>query len=314
MSEHCEEIVADLVAECNLTPEAQTQLDEQSGALLGLYSGDAVFAAQKIHIYIFEPIDEAIQEELFSEEWLNELTKNELALTLVKTLEDFMGDLEEFVDELMVGKTLDALVTATVIFYLKCLLRKSAAHKGNKPLWSNNERALDRMKGDIETMKGYFEDLMDGYPALRRAVPEQFEILDTVHELLAIAAGISNSSDRDFVILFQKRIKNIPITKLVVGELWHLVNPSGEKEIYEKIEVMGAELAAVAPNDPEAFDIALARQTVPGLRLDQELARLCDDNKRNRPGLNRSAMEQGQAMLSKWRETWQNLVDEVNEA
>jgi len=297
------------VAECNLAKEAQDALDEQSSVLLGLYSGDAVFASQKVHIYIFEPIDEAISEELFSEEWLNELTGNELALTLVKTLEDFMGDLEEFLDELMVGKTLDALVTATVIFYLKNLLKK--AHTSNKKgLWSNTERALERIKGDIETMKSYFEDLEGDYPALKRAVPDQFEILDTVHELLSIAAGLSNSTDQDFVIFLQKRIKNIPITKLVCGDLWHLVNPAAEKAIYEKIDAMEAELTAVAPNDPEAFDIALARQTVPGLRLDQELARLCDENKRNRPGLNRTAMEQGQAVLNRWRETWQNLVEE----
>jgi hypothetical protein len=314
MSEQCEEMIADLVAECNLDQAASDQLDEQSSVLLGLYSGDAVFAAQKVHLYIFEPIDEAISQELFSEEWLNELTGNELALTLVKTLEDFMGDLQEFVDELMVGKTLDALVTATIIFYIKCLLKKSADHKNNKEsLWSDNARALERMKGDIDTMRGYFEDLEDAYPALKRAVPHQFEILDTVHELLSIAAGLSSSSDRDFVIVLQKRIRNIPITKLVVGDLWHLVNPAGEKAIYEKIDVMETELNAVAPNDPEAFDIALARQTVPGLRLDQELARLCDENKRSRPGLSRTATEQGQIMLSKFRETWQNVVEEFNE-
>ena len=314
MSENCEEVLADLVAECSLTEEASNQLDEQSGVLLGLYSGDAVFAAQKVHIYVFEPIDESIAEELFSEEWLNELTNNELALTLVKTMEDFMGDLEVFLDELMVGKTLDALVTATVIFYIKYLLKKVAAHKSNKePLWSNTPRALERIRGDIDTMRAYFDDLVDVYPALKRAVPEQFEILDTVHELLSIAAGLSQSSDRDFVIMFQKRIRNIPITKLVVGDLWHAVNPTAEKDIYEKIDVMETELNAVAPNDAEAFDVALARQTVPGLRLDQELARLCDESSRSRPGLNRTATEQGNIMLSKWRETWQNLVEEAKE-
>jgi Exocyst complex component Sec6 len=314
MSEQCEEMIAELMAECNLTQEASDQLEEQSSVLLGLYSGDAVFAAQKVHVYIFEPIEEAISVELFSEEWLNELTGNELALTLVKTLEDFMGDLEEFVDELMVGKTLDALVTATIIFYFKCLLKKSAEHKNNKSsLWSDNQRALDRMKGDIDTMRSYFEDLQGAYPALKRAVPHQFEILDTVHELLAIAAGLSNSSDRDFIIVLQKRVRNIPITKLVVGDLWHLVNPSAEKAIYEKMEVMETELNAVAPNDPEAFDVALARQTVPGLRLDQELAMMCDKNKRSRPGYNRTAAEAGQAMMEKWRKTWDKMVEEIKD-
>jgi len=312
MSDNCEEILADLIAECNLTEEAQNQLDEQSGVLLGLYSGDAVFAAQKVHIYIFEPIEESISEELFGEEWLTELTNNELALTLVKTLEDFMGDLEVFIDELMVGKTLDALVTATVIFYFKYLLKKAQSHHSKtEPLWSNTRKALDRIRGDIDTMRGYFDDLMNVYPALKRAVPQQFEILDTVHELLSIAAGVSQSSDRDFIILLQKRIRNIPLTKLVVGDLWHAVSPTTENDIYEKIDVMETEMNAVAPNDAEAFDVALARQTVPGLRLDQELARTCDASRRSRPGYDRTALEHGNIMLSKWRETWQNLVEEA---
>lgn len=223
-----------------------------------------------------------------------------------------MGDLEVFIDELLVGKTLDALVTATVIFYFKYLLKKCQNHHSKtEPLWSNTKKALDRIRGDIDIMRAYFDDLMSIYPALKRAVPAQFEILETVHELLSIAAGISQSSDRDFIILLQKRIRNIALTKLVVGDLWHAVNPYSEKDIYEKMDVMETEMNAVAPNDAEAFDVALARQTVPGLRLDQELARTCDASRRSRPGYDRTALEQGNLMLSKWRETWQNLVAEA---
>jgi len=312
MSERCEEILSDLVAECNLSAEASENLEEQSAVLLGLYSGDAVFAAQKVHLYIFEPIEEAISEELFSPTWLDELTNNELALTLVRTLEDFMSDLEIFLDELTVGKTLDALVTATVNFYIKVLLTKSHNYKDNKnPYWPDNPRALQRIRGDINTMKEYFESLAPSYPSLGRIIDSEFEVLDTIHELLSIGAGVSSSTDRDFVIFLQKRVKNLPITKLVAGDLWHLVKPQEEKLIYEMIEEMEEELIAVAPNDETAFDVALARQTVPGLRLDQELARLCDQSKRNRPGLKRTALEQGEAVLSRWRKTFDHLVEEV---
>jgi hypothetical protein len=304
--------LTDLVAECNLAPEASENLEEQSAVLLGLYSSDAVFAAQKVHLYIFEPIEEAIGEELFGDEWLNELTNNELALTLVRTMEDFMSDLEIFLDELMVGKTLDALVTATVNFYIKTMLLKSHGHNSNKkPFWSDNARALDRIRGDIQVMKEYFESLAPSYPSLGRGIESEFEVLDTMHELLSIGAGISRSTDRDFVIFLQKRVKNLAITKLVVGDLWHLVKPQGEKEIYELVESMEEEMAAVAPDDETAVDVTLARQTVPGLRLDQELAKLCDQSKRSRPGLKRGAVEQGEAVLGRWRKTFGNLVEEV---
>ena len=99
MSEKCEEIVEEIKDECKLTPEATETLEEQTAAILGLYSSDAVYAAQKTHMYIFEPIEDAIFEDMFGEEWLNELTHNELALTLVRTLDDFMEDLEAFLDE-----------------------------------------------------------------------------------------------------------------------------------------------------------------------------------------------------------------------
>lgn len=315
MSEKCEEILSEMIAECRLSQTASDALDEQSAILLGLYSGDAVYAAQKVHIYIFEPIEEAIADELFGDEWLDELTNNELSLTLVRTLEDFMGDLEQFLDELMVGKTLDALVTSTVIFYTKCLIRKSTAHNNNKKsLWGDsNERALERIRGDIIVMREYFESLAMSYPSLNRSLENEFEILDTIHELMSIASGCSRSTERDFIIVLQKRIKNMALTKYLVGDLWHLVKPDGEKAVYELVDSLEEELIAVAPNDDKAVDACLARQAVPGLRLDQELAKLCEESRtqRSRPGMQRSASEQGEAMLNRFRSTWEGLGEEA---
>jgi hypothetical protein len=50
MSEKCEEVLSEMVAEYRLSPQASEALDAQSDILLGLYSGDAVFAAQKTHV------------------------------------------------------------------------------------------------------------------------------------------------------------------------------------------------------------------------------------------------------------------------
>ena len=319
MSDKCEEILNDLMEETNLSETATEILEEQSGALLGLYSSDAVFAAQKVHMYMFEDIEEAIAGELFGEAWLNVLTNNDLALTLVRTIEDFLGDLEHFLDELMVGKALEALVTATVLFYVKTLLKKATKHTSkSKTFWSNNKRALERMRGDITVMRQFFEELAGSYPSLSRLIESEFEILDTVCELLSIANGSSSSGDRDFVILFQKRVKNIPITKFVVGDLWHLVNPANEEYIYRLVDSMEEELIAVAPTDEEAFDVVLARQTVPGLRLDQELAKHCEKSrgKRKRLGISNTTVEEGEIMLRRWKKTWtkvQNTLEEFQD-
>jgi hypothetical protein len=314
MSDNCEEILNDLMEETNLSEASTEILEEQSGALLGLYSSDAVFAAQKVHIYVFEPIEEAIADELFGEEWLNELTHNDLTLTLVRTIEDFMGDLEEFLDVIMVGKTLEALITSSVLFYVKVLMSKARDHTSkSKSYWSDNTRALERIRGDITVMRQFFDDLADSYPSLPRVIESEFEILDTFHELLSIANGSSQSEGRDFVILLQKSVKNIPITKYVVGDLWHLVDPSTEEAVYTMIDSMEEELTAVAPTDETAIDVALARQTVPGLRLDQELAMHCEDSrgKRARPGMSRTAAEEGEIMLNRWKKTWTKMTEDL---
>jgi hypothetical protein len=192
-------------------------------------------------------------------------------------------------------------------------MRLAHSHQHNKKsVWSDNKRALERMRGDISVMREYFESLASSYPALNRAVETEFEILDTVHELMSIAAGYSRSTDSDFIILLQKRVKNITITKFAVGDLWHLVKPTDEKAIYDMVDKMEDQLKAVAPNDEGALATILARQTVPGLRLDQELAKLCEEGrtKRSRPGLKKSTAEQGEIMLNSWKKTWEKLIVE----
>lgn len=301
MSEKCEEIVDEVKDECNLSPEATETLDEQTAALLGLYSSDAVYAAQSTHIYIFEPIEEAIADDLFGQEWLDELTHNELALTLVRTLDDFMEDLEAFLDEVMVQKTVEAQISSSVNFYIRMILRAASEHNsGRASAFADNEKALNRMRGDVHVIRDYFEGLAESMPTLNRLIEKEFEFLDTILELIAIAAGISTSNARDFILLLQKRVRNVSITKFVVGDLYHLVNPKQEKDIYETIETMEQQMAAVAPTDEKAASVAQARNTVQGLRVDQMMAIHCDESKRKRP-IGKSSMELAESTLKIWR-------------
>jgi len=304
MSEKCEEIVEEIKDECNLTPEATETLEEQTAALLGLYSSDAVYAAQKTHIYIFEPIEEAIFGDIFGEEWLNELTHNELALTLVRTLDDFMEDLEAFLDEVMVQKTVEAQISASVNFYIRCLLVKSSQHNsGRNSYFSDNEKAFARMRGDVNVIREYFEGLADSMPTLVRVIEREFDLLEAVLELLAIAAGTSKSDARDFILVLQKRIRNVAITKFVVGDIYHLVKPADERTVYELIDTMEQEMNAIAPTDEKAAALAQDRNTVPGLRMDQIMAKHCDESKRKRP-LKQGALDMAESALRSWRPTF----------
>ena len=304
MSETCDSVVSEIRNETRLPPQVLEQLEEQAAAVIGLYSADAVYAGQKAHVYIFEPIQEAISADLFGTDWLDDLTHNQLAWTLVRTLEDFMEDLEAFLDEFMVQKVVEALVSASVVFYTRALLQKASIHKSNKEaFFSDNQKALDRMSGDISTIKDYFEEQAKSMGSLKRIVDREFEVLTAIQEMMAIAAGVSQSDPHDFILVLQKCIRNITITKLIVGDIYHLMQPTEERSVYDLVDSMEEEMTMIAPTDERAVASAQERSTVPGLRLDQMMAKHCDLSQRKRP-FKATAMERTELVLQNWRGTW----------
>jgi len=310
MSEQAEELLEEIQDEDQLNEKSQQTLEASSEELFSLYSNDAVYAAQCVHIHIFEPISEAIEEELFGKQWEEELTRNELALTLVRTLEDFMGDVEQYMDSLMVRKTVDALVTSSVIFYIGCLIKKSESHNSNKvPMFSDVDLALNRMLGDFKIMREYFEGLGERFPGIERHVEREFEVLGTVHELLSIAGGLSESDAADFIVMIQKRVKDVNLTKHFISDLWHLVSPTEERAIWELVESMEETMNEIAPTDDEAAQVALGRSSVPGLRLDAMMANNYMNSKRKR-SVKASVAEK---MMTGWQSKWASNEDDEDD-
>lgn len=85
MSEQCESIVLDLQSICSDETKT-TMLQDNCDALVSLYSGDAVFAAQKTQYYVFEPIWTNIANDYFGFKWEVDYTYNELSVKVVRTL------------------------------------------------------------------------------------------------------------------------------------------------------------------------------------------------------------------------------------
>ena len=107
-----------------------------------------------------------------------------------------------------------SLMSATIIFYAKCLLQRAEKHRNNKrPYFGDVKTALDRMTGDIRVLRDYFEGLVPQMPSLKKNIEKDFEILTTIHELLSIAAGFSVSDAEDFILVLQKRVRDVGITK-----------------------------------------------------------------------------------------------------
>ena len=193
-----------------------------------------------------------------------------------------MEDLEVFLDEFMLKKCVDALVTSFAIFYLKCLMLKAENHNSNRNgYFGSNELALERMDRDIKLVRDYFDGLAEGMPALAKVVEKEFEILTTVQELMRIASGNHDSDASDFIFVLHKKIKDVNITRYLVGDLWHLMMPTQEKFVLDLMKDMEESLYAISP--PVEASFIQDRMDVPGLRFDETLAEFFIEGKRDRP-------------------------------
>ena len=268
MSEKCEDMVSEVVSQCEFSKDLIAKLETSSGDLMGVYSSDAVYSARSVHIYVFDPIEDQIGVKLFEEDWEAARVNNDLAISLVRTLEDFREDLEHYMDDFMVVKSMMSLMSATIIFYAKCLLQRAEKHRNNKrPYFGDVKTALDRMTGDIRVLRDYFEGLVPQMPSLKKNIEKDFEILTTIHELLSIAAGFSVSDAEDFILVLQKRVRDVGITKHIVGDLWHLVAPTEERYVWELVESMEEQLMAIAPADDTLALEVNDRSYIKGLRF-----------------------------------------------
>lgn len=210
-----------------------------------------------------------------------------------------MADLETFLDEFMLKKTVDALIASSVVFYIHCLLLKAENYTNNKKAYfADTSIALVRMDKDIKILRDYFDGLSEGMPALGKVIEKEFEVLTTLQELIRIAIGVSNTDASDFIVVLHKRLKDINITKYVVGDIWHLVQPTEERTVWELTESLEATLNAVCP--PDNSKIAKDRTIVPGLRLDQTLAKHYIQSKRKRPVVATAVEKMMTSMKSNW--------------
>ena len=308
MSEKCEDMISELMSQCEFSSDMVATVEATSNELMGVYSSDAVYAARSVHIYVFDPIEEEIGIRLFEEDWEETMVDNDLAISLVRTLEDFHEDLEQYMDDFMVVKSVMSLMSATVIFYVKCLLQRAEQHRNNKrPYFGDVKTALDRMTSDIKVMREYFEGLVPKMPSLKKNIEKDFEILTTVHELMEIAAGFSVSDAEDFILVLQKRVRDVGITKHIVGDLWHLVSPTEERYVWELVESLEEQLVAIAPVDDALALEVNDRSYVKGLRLDEMAVKLYVKSRRNRP-IKATAVE---SIVKNWKTTW-TAEDDIN--
>jgi hypothetical protein len=298
MSEKCEENMDELLAVSEFSSESVKTLQASSDELLAVYASDAVYSSKMTHKDIFTSIRQALEEDMFTPKWEEEFTQNELADTLVKTLEDYMQDLQRYLDPIMINKAIEGLVQATTVFYVRCLLQKSEKHTGSKPYFKSNEVAMKRMDGDIKIFRRYFEQLSQQFPVIQRAVQAEFESFMNIREILNCAATGQPEDALDYIIVMHKKIMDVVLTKRLFADLWHLVKPTDERAIWDLFETMDDELRAF---DAMGSSIPKTdRSHVPGLRLNEMVAEMMVVSKRKVPIKNKILEE----LKVEVRKTW----------
>ena len=264
MSEKTDELIAELMSECDFSEDMIAMLETTSYDLIRLYSSDALFAARSVHIFVFKPIEEGIGTRLFDEEW-EVASSSDLVLSLVRTLEDFYEDLVQYMDDFMVVKSMMSLMSATVIFYAKHLFQRAKMHRGKmQPYFGDVKTALRRTTDDIIVLREYFDGIAKQMPSLKKNIDKDFEILTTIHEILSIASGLSMSEPSDFILVFHKHVRDIVLTKQIVVDLWRLIDPWKELHVLQLVE-LNSNLLMIAPDDDAITLEANDRANVKGL-------------------------------------------------
>lgn len=232
----------------------------EANDLATLFVSDAVYACQSSHLYIMRSLQQtsSVTDELFSRDWEDRYTHNEVILEMIRVFEDYNNDLQNYLcNDYLYHKVVVALVRASVCYYVHLLLRKSThvakrqqTQKGNtasslaRKLTTSEEqrrkelpfacpaRALCRMMYDIRILQDYFFKTSRDSQALTRVVANETNSLTVIHEYLGLAVGHTNldSLDEFIVVLHKRSGANAEVTRLFLSDLWLLAAPYEERD------------------------------------------------------------------------------------
>ena len=300
MVDQCEELVEDLVRNSDLPDDAQDDLQNLTDQLCLSYTNDAVYAAQRVHKYIFDDLQKELGDKMFEDDWESD-QKAEMSKTIVSTLEDWMGDVVVFMDPTMVRKALAGLIKASINFYIKALIRKAGKKGGQKEScfekWANAKQSIFR---DTNNLRAFFDGFVPQHPALITVIKAEFSVITEVFGFLFLADDDDKDEEEDeeddeeeeeededettieFFFKHQKMIQDVETTKLFLGDLFHLVNPRGEKKMYELYEKHEEQLKHLELAKQESYQVD-AHYIDKDLQLAEVIKATVNESTRSRP-------------------------------
>ncbi len=218
-------------------------------SLIFMFSSDAVNASQRVVGYIMRDIQTSnIALDLFTSKWEDVMVHNEVAISVVKTLEDYLNDVRNYIEhEFLYCKIVAALVRATVSFYVQCFVKKAqqmrhimkrdfARKRAQKFAFRSTRRAITRMTYDVQIFRDYFHSLAHDFPPLMRLVSDELSILVVLIECMCLAAGhMEDGCLNQYAVVVHKKITgtNSAVTRHFLSDVWLLLGP---KDAHLKIE------------------------------------------------------------------------------
>jgi hypothetical protein len=265
------------------------QVRREAADLITLFGSDAVHASERAATYVIQTIqNSSIPAELFSHDWEDRLVHNEVALSMVRTFEDYLSDLHNYVEQdFLYHKVVAALVRSTVCFYVQCLvkkadqMRRTRRRNSHKIAFMSASRAICRMNYDIEVLRDYFYSAAKESAPLGRVIANELSVLVVFSECMGLAVGQTGADSLEkFVVVVHKRTGgDSEVTKHFLSDLWLLMGPKNEHLVVESaVRRMHAELQLVSARlkEKDSAD-SLARKDTIGLRLDEMLKTLYEE-------------------------------------
>jgi hypothetical protein len=267
--------------------------------LASMYSEDATNACQRAVNFVMQSIQASrIPNELFSREWEDVMVHNEVAVSIVKSIADYLADIEEFVEHpFLYHKIVASLVRGIVCFYMQCLVKKAhtirrvmkrdfSNKRAKRWAFMSSKRAVTRISYDVQVFQDFFLQVAEGHSLLARLITDELFVLVILIECMWLAVGRKHDNLEEFILVVHQKISgaNSAVTRHLLSDIWLLLGDKDEyRSVEQEVRLMDLDLQRLSAGIRERGEsrkasVALAmssRNT--SLRLDEVLKCLYED-------------------------------------
>jgi hypothetical protein len=294
--EHLQQSMAERYPHLDWTGDDERNLTftfrREASGLIDILEADAVCAAHRIASFVVQGLHQSgVSLELFSHDWEDKYVQNEVAVSMIRTFEDYLVDIQNCIEqEYLYHKVVAALVRSTVCLYVQCFVKKADSRRREMKRLKKNardyaflsaSRAIRRMNYDVEVLQDYFSCHVKGTVPLERIVVNEFSVLILLMECMWLAVGKTDADSlEEFVLVVHKRTgANSDVTRQFLSDLWVLVGPKNEHRAVENtIRMMDAELQHVSKQlEERSLTTTTVDNDMACLRLDEMLKNLYED-------------------------------------